>query len=284
MTHKDASITFDVNGCQHEYQQTAADHYQADRKALAKPNCRMPCTISAMLICLLARQRLCRTTILRRLRQRSREMKDRVRENQPRYREQFITNAEAAGATVYLAKTAADANNYIAELAKEQAASRLAVKSKSMASEETHLNIALEKAGSQGTGDRSRRMDHPAGRAAAEPHGDAGDPHVQGRGRRTVQQGDRKNRAGRNCPSGAGRPRAVAAGLSGCRHGHHRRQHRCRRNRRHRAWSPTKATPGSPRPCRRSMSPWSVSRNWCRPWKMRPRSSACCRRTPPASR
>lgn len=75
-------------------------------------------------------------------------MKDAVRENHAALLQQFIQNAEAAGATVFLAKTAAEANQYIAELAKKKAA-KLVVKSKSMVSEETHLNAALEKAGSR---------------------------------------------------------------------------------------------------------------------------------------
>lgn len=75
-------------------------------------------------------------------------MKTGVCENHAELLRQFITQAEAAGAIVYLAKTAEDANNYIVELAKRKGA-RLAVKSKSMASEETHLNVALEKAGTR---------------------------------------------------------------------------------------------------------------------------------------
>ncbi len=76
------------------------------------------------------------------------EMKTKVRENHAELLAQFISNAESAGATVFLAKTADDANSYIAELAKKKGA-KLAVKSKSMASEETHLNVALEKAGTK---------------------------------------------------------------------------------------------------------------------------------------
>ncbi len=72
--------------------------------------------------------------------------KDEVAENRQQYLEQFITNAEAAGTTVYLAKTADDANAYIAKLAQDRGV-KLVVKSKSMASEETHLNRALESAG-----------------------------------------------------------------------------------------------------------------------------------------
>ncbi len=77
------------------------------------------------------------------LRQEIGTMKDRVRDNREKYRAEFIRNAEAAGATVYVARTADDANHYIAELAKARGV-KLAVKSKSMASEETHLNKALE--------------------------------------------------------------------------------------------------------------------------------------------
>jgi len=76
------------------------------------------------------------------------EMKTGVREQHDELLEQFINNAEAAGAIVYRAKDADDANRYIAELAKQKKAT-LAVKSKSMVSEEIHLNKALEKAGTK---------------------------------------------------------------------------------------------------------------------------------------
>lgn len=72
--------------------------------------------------------------------------KDEVRENQAKYLDEFTRNAEAAGATVFFARTAEDANAYITNLAKERGV-KLAVKSKSMASEEIHLNKALEQAG-----------------------------------------------------------------------------------------------------------------------------------------
>jgi len=75
-------------------------------------------------------------------------MKTGVRENHTELLQQFIDNAEAAGAIIYRAKTADDANNYIANLAKKKGA-KLAVKSKSMISEETHLSEALEKAGTR---------------------------------------------------------------------------------------------------------------------------------------
>ncbi len=75
-------------------------------------------------------------------------MKTGVRENHEELLQQFIANAEAAGTIIYQAKTADDANRYIAELAKKKGA-KLVVKSKSMVSEETHLSAALEKAGIQ---------------------------------------------------------------------------------------------------------------------------------------
>jgi len=75
-------------------------------------------------------------------------MKTGVRENHDELLQQFIANAEAAGTIIYRAKTADDANRYITDLAKKKGA-KLAVKSKSMVSEETHLSAALEKAGIQ---------------------------------------------------------------------------------------------------------------------------------------
>ncbi|ORJ56049.1 L-lactate dehydrogenase (quinone) large subunit LdhH [Geothermobacter hydrogeniphilus] len=76
------------------------------------------------------------------------QMKDRVLVDRQQLQEQFIANAEAAGARVFLAKTAEDANRYIADLVRERGV-RLVVKSKSMASEEIHLNRAIEKAGAK---------------------------------------------------------------------------------------------------------------------------------------
>lgn len=73
-------------------------------------------------------------------------MKDAVRDNHEEYLTQFTRNAEAAGAKVYLARTAAEANAYIVSLARQRGV-KLVVKSKSMASEEIHLNHALEEAG-----------------------------------------------------------------------------------------------------------------------------------------
>lgn len=73
-------------------------------------------------------------------------MKNEVRENREELLARFMENARAAGAVVHLAKTAEDANHYIADLAKKRGV-KLVAKSKSMASEEIHLNDALAKVG-----------------------------------------------------------------------------------------------------------------------------------------
>jgi iron-sulfur cluster protein len=74
------------------------------------------------------------------------ELKDEVGRHRQQYLDQFIELAEKAGAQVYRAADAAAANDYIVELAHRRGA-KLAVKSKSMASEEIGLNQALRAAG-----------------------------------------------------------------------------------------------------------------------------------------
>jgi iron-sulfur cluster protein len=73
-------------------------------------------------------------------------VKDEVRDNREHYIAEFTRNAEAAGAKVHFARTAEEANSYICNLARERGV-KLAAKSKSMASEETHLSQALAEAG-----------------------------------------------------------------------------------------------------------------------------------------
>ena len=60
--------------------------------------------------------------------------------------EQFKKSAEACGAKVFRTADPAQVKQYILDLAKEKGVKRV-VKSKSMASEEIHLNAALERAG-----------------------------------------------------------------------------------------------------------------------------------------
>ena len=82
------------------------------------------------------------------LRTEARAIKDEVLLHLDRYLEQFVTNAESCGAKVHWARDAAAANSIICGLATERQA-RVVVKSKSMTTEETHLNTALEGAGMQ---------------------------------------------------------------------------------------------------------------------------------------
>lgn len=74
------------------------------------------------------------------------EIKDEVRLSRKELLSEFIKNAEAAGSKVFLAKDTKEANDYVIKLAKEKDA-KLIAKSKSMVSEEAHLNKALENAG-----------------------------------------------------------------------------------------------------------------------------------------
>lgn len=82
------------------------------------------------------------------LRTQARAIKDEVLLHLDRYLEAFVANAEKRGAVVHWAQDAAEANAIICNLAREREA-RTIVKSKSMTTEETHLNAALEAAGIQ---------------------------------------------------------------------------------------------------------------------------------------
>ncbi|HEY3079623.1 MAG TPA: LUD domain-containing protein, partial [Chloroflexota bacterium] len=80
------------------------------------------------------------------LRHRLARIKDEVILNLEHHVAEFRRNAEANGVIVYQARDAADANRYVVELARRHGVRR-AIKSKSMVSEEIHLNHALEEAG-----------------------------------------------------------------------------------------------------------------------------------------
>ena len=71
-------------------------------------------------------------------------IKDEVRVRRKELLAEFIKNAEAAGSKIFLAKDTKEANDYVINLAKEKGA-KLIAKSKSMVSEEAHLNKALAK-------------------------------------------------------------------------------------------------------------------------------------------
>ncbi len=76
------------------------------------------------------------------LRERARAIKAHTLARLDHYLEQFTTNAEAAGTTIHWARDAAEACAIVQQLAEQSGARRL-VKSKSMATEEIHLNAAL---------------------------------------------------------------------------------------------------------------------------------------------
>ena len=73
-------------------------------------------------------------------------IRDRALNNLDAWLEEFERNAQARGAVVHWAETAADVNRIVCELAKRYGV-RKVVKSKSMVSEECSLNDALEAAG-----------------------------------------------------------------------------------------------------------------------------------------
>jgi L-lactate dehydrogenase complex protein LldF len=80
------------------------------------------------------------------LRTKARAIKDEVLLHLDQYLEEFVRNAEAKGAVVHWARDASEANDIICTLAKKKHA-RVIVKSKSMTTEETHLNDSLEAEG-----------------------------------------------------------------------------------------------------------------------------------------
>ena len=80
------------------------------------------------------------------LRSQARAIKDETLLHLDHYLEEFTDNAAVAGAIIHWARDAAEANAIVCKLACERNA-RLAVKSKSMVTEEIHLNAALEAAG-----------------------------------------------------------------------------------------------------------------------------------------
>jgi len=82
------------------------------------------------------------------LRSQARAIKDEALSHLDYYLEEFVRNAESRAAKVHWARDAAEANAIICKLAAEHRA-RIIVKSKSMTTEETHLNNALEAAGMQ---------------------------------------------------------------------------------------------------------------------------------------
>lgn len=80
------------------------------------------------------------------LRETARKIKDETLLNLDKYLEKFVENAEKAGAKIHWARDGKEACAIVLSLINERKASKV-VKSKSMATEEIHLNHALENAG-----------------------------------------------------------------------------------------------------------------------------------------
>lgn len=80
------------------------------------------------------------------LREKARSIKEETLLHLDRYLLQFVENAEAAGARIHWARTGDEACEIILDLVKKNNVD-MVVKSKSMATEEIHLNDALESAG-----------------------------------------------------------------------------------------------------------------------------------------
>jgi L-lactate dehydrogenase complex protein LldF len=80
------------------------------------------------------------------LRERARSIKAHTLDHLDYYLEQFAANVERRGGRVFFASDAAEANRYITDVARERNI-RLAVKGKSMLTEEIELNRALQAAG-----------------------------------------------------------------------------------------------------------------------------------------
>ncbi|WP_026559448.1 LutB/LldF family L-lactate oxidation iron-sulfur protein [Bacillus sp. J37] len=74
------------------------------------------------------------------------EIRSHTLQNLDYYLEQLSENVQKSGGHVFFASTKEEANEYITKVAKEKQAKKV-VKSKSMVTEEIHLNSALEKAG-----------------------------------------------------------------------------------------------------------------------------------------
>jgi L-lactate dehydrogenase complex protein LldF len=80
------------------------------------------------------------------LREKARAIKEETLSHLDKYLESFADNAERAGAKIHWARGAAEANEIVIKLLREKNAKRV-VKSKSMTTEEIHLNDALEREG-----------------------------------------------------------------------------------------------------------------------------------------
>lgn len=90
------------------------------------------------------------------------------------YLNQFVENARANGVHVHFAHTAQEAVELTLSIARERGA-RSVVKSKSMVSEELHINRALEEAGIEAVETDRGGIHHPIGKRNPFAHHHPGD-------------------------------------------------------------------------------------------------------------
>ena len=144
-------------------------------------------------------------------------------------------------------RTRADVNALVLEIAARHAVKKI-VKVKSMVSEESALDHAIEARGPAGGRDRPRRV-HPADQRlrGAVAHRRAGAAQEQGRGRRPVRQGARHAAQDRRRGALPRGPAGAAASTTSPP-----------------TWASPAATSSSPRPARWCWSPTRATRR-CRP-------------------
>ena len=128
------------------HQQTAETFDQNAREALADPQLRG--ALRNLATTFGERRRLAVGTVAdwEGLRERARAVKDATLAHLDKYLAEFAENAERAGARVHWARDGEEACRVVLDLIRERGATRV-VKSKSMATEEIHLNAALEREG-----------------------------------------------------------------------------------------------------------------------------------------
>ena len=128
------------------HQQTSETFDRNAREALADPQLRG--ALRNLATTFGERRKLAITTVddWEGLRTRARAVKDETLAHLDKYLEAFAENAERAGAKIHWARDGAEACAVVLSLIRERGATRV-VKSKSMATEEIHLNAALEAAG-----------------------------------------------------------------------------------------------------------------------------------------
>ena len=120
------------------------------------------------------------------LREAGSALKDRVLRHLDEHLVALEERVRDGGGVVHWARDGGEANAIVTRLVAESGA-RAVVKAKSLTTEETRLNVALERRGHRGHRDRPRRADHPARPRHPLPCARAGDPPQPRRGARAVR-------------------------------------------------------------------------------------------------